>query len=506
MIQPQPAARPQPGPRGLLPGCGVKPRPANDLRSPRRGWAVLVPALVLLAASALPAQQPKPGSPAPGPAADAAPDAPAEPGADQGTVDTKAAPKRAGLEERYKDPRADAAMANTFPELFTRVRAANAGDDRQIRAMAAGQIPSDKTVINTYVQAQIAQLTRRQNIDAMLNASSDSRPARAIEEAGQNLLQPLLQANEANNARFRTDFTSALVSVANDVLKNHLYARLMLMMALSRSEDPQAIPVFVQQLDNPDQVLTVKLLAAVGLTNLTQQGKQNLEPARAIQAAKALAGFLDREKDAFWPAQFRAVEAIGSLRQAESVVRSPTSDIAATLLGIVADPKQREQVRAEAAWALGMLRPSSASRFNFELAAYHMASAAADIAEKITQVQPDSNAQAARLADLLVQLYLGFEGDAALRAGLLRSEHPNLSTQRTKVQALANQVKALATAAVDLTRAAKAQQPDKLKDLDALVSQLRDYLANNPPADLALYANGPSFPVEREEAEAGPGS
>jgi hypothetical protein len=509
-----------------LPDLGGS-RLGTGSRKPRSGhhrWGiVLVPTLLVSWAALLPAQQPKPAAESAkgGPQeqaptksgedasakSDAEPD-PDQPGAagpsDQGAVDTKSAKNRAGLEERYKDPNAEAALENKFPELFTRVRASTPADDRRIRAMASGQVPTDKTFLTTYVQGQVAQLTKRQNIEAMLNPSSDPRLARAIEEAGSNLLEPLLLANEANNRSFRADLTSNLVTVAPDVLKGHLYARLMLMMALSRSQDPAALPVFVQQLDNPDQVLTAKLLSAVGLTNLTQQGKQTLDPARAIQAAKALAGFLEREKDTFWPALYRALEAIGSIRQAESAARSPVSDIAATVLGFVADPDLRPEVRAEAAWSLGMLRPSAQdAKYNFELVAHHMAIAATEIAEKVAEAQANSSGQAARLADQLVQLYLGFEGDPALRAGILRSDHQNLSAQRGKIRQLADQVKAVAVAAVDLSRAPRAQQEAKLASLRGLISDLREYLAQNPPGDLNLYANGPSFPVGRpEEPEA----
>src|SRR5207249_4186696 len=113
--------------------------------------------------------------------------------------------------------------------------------------------------------------------------------------------------------RFRTVYTQTLLKVMPDLLKNHLFARTEAMIVLSRVGDPQALDLLIAQLDDPNQVMMVKLLAAVGLTNIVQGGKKPLDANTAARASKALADFLTREPDTFWMAQVRALEALGAL-------------------------------------------------------------------------------------------------------------------------------------------------------------------------------------------------
>ena len=66
---------------------------------------------------------------------------------------------------------------------------------------------------------------------------------------------------------------------------------------LSQTGVPEAVDIFLKQLNNPEQTVWVDLWAARGLTNIQQMGRYNLDAARAIRAAKTVADFLEREKE-----------------------------------------------------------------------------------------------------------------------------------------------------------------------------------------------------------------
>lgn len=456
--------------------------------------------LAILGFASAYAQDPQPGGKPPAPAPTSG-----EGDLEKAAVDTRAT-RAAGLEERYKDPRVDAALVNTFPELFPNVHKTIKTEHDRIIA-SARQPGGDTKSLSTYIRAQIAQLTLHRNIDAMLQPAGTpdaNQSVSALEEAGANLLTPLAEANAADNAGFRSEFTKALVKDAAEVMKNHLYARLMVMVALSRSQDPAALDFLVKQLSDPTQVLPVKLLAAVGLSNIAGKGKTDVVPADAARATAALIGFLTSEKDSFWPARLRAVEALGALRQAETTVRSPKADVADALLTVLSDPEERPEVRSEAAWSLGMLRINpQVTKFNFALVAYHMGRAAADIAERAIEDSKASDARALRMADALLQICWGFEGDTAIRgAGLLRNEHASLTSSRAPARSIAERVKAVASAAVELGNAPKARKDAARDTLSSRIEELRSTLAKVQPSDLSLYPDGPRFPDEGPDAPA----
>jgi hypothetical protein len=431
----------------------------------------------------------------------AAPAAPkAEAGAEEAPPAAEPArPKQAELEERYEDPRAQEALTAEFPALYPNLRRIDADADRRIAAMAEGSANADAAFIQTYVQYQLAQLTAKPNVGAMLDPAGNPQAAKAIEVAGANLLNPLLIALDPArpNPAFRATYTRALVAAAGDALKNNLYARTMLMVALSRSRDPQAFRVFRQVLDDPQQPLTLKILAAVGVTQAADDGRAGVDPGEAVQLGRSLAGFLERELEAFWPSRYRAVEALGALRQASANLNEPKATLAASLLAVLADPQARPQVRAEAAWALGMLRPNVQNpRYNFELIAHHMGGAAADIGDVIVAEGTANPVFATRLADQLLVLLSGIEGDPQIRnAGLLRVDHPNVANQRAAIQGVLDRVREVARAAVELSRSAGVQRAQRTAEVAAAVQALRAHLAKSPPADLALFPDGPTFPL-----------
>ena len=154
---------------------------------------------------------------------------------------------------------------------------------------------------------------------------------------------PVTVTRAGNNDGFVKAYTRGLVEVMPDLLKNHLYARIESMIALSRTGDAQAVETFVCRLDDPNQVVMVKLLAANGLANVAQDGKKDVDTQTASRAGKALADFLTREQDTFWPAKVRALKALGALRQ-PSTVRG-NFEMASAAMALLSDPKARPDVR-----------------------------------------------------------------------------------------------------------------------------------------------------------------
>lgn len=422
----------------------------------------------------------------------------------RGLVDTKKA-GQAGLEERFQDPNAAEALENTFPELFPRAVQGAAANDRlekSINAMAQGG-NVDRTQVVNYLQAQAAIMTKHTNIAAILDPELPSKAVKDMEAAAYRIRHPLEIAVERRNANFRKLYVEALLSMADDLLKNHLFARVWTMDALSRSMDDAVIPTFVKQLDDDKQVLSVKLLAAVGLRNLTEDGSRDLSLQTASKAARSLADFLDRNRrnGPFWPVQSRALEALGALRISTSSATQPKAEFAETALSFLADPTAAPATRSAAGWALGMMRPVN-PQFNFALVAYHDGLAVADIADEIVKAR-DTNAQRAmRLTELLIPLYQCFVGvgPKARNSGLLNAANPNLNPQKSKLTAIEALVRDVVEKAIELSQSVGSQVKEKQAALSTSISALRDGL-KTPPADLALIPGGDPFPPPTNPAE-----
>jgi hypothetical protein len=495
-----------------------------------RGFSFLAATLAVVIATPLlvPAQQssgqpesktkdvPKDGAAPAGKAAEAE---------EEGVVDARKS-ATSDLEARYLDVRTRQAIDNNFPELFkASISAAQLKQlpalEKQFAAMAAGQAAVNLDVIRQVVRAETAQLTNHENIKAMLdedppaNASDEdvkrwalarAAKVKVIEDATETVVQALNTANARNNSGFRSALTKEMVAVAPEVLKNHLFARNQFMVALSRSHDEQAIPVFVEQLDDPDQVLAVKLNGAIGLIELADDGRSEVSGTAAVHAAKALADFLGREKSTFWPVQERAVRALGALRQSTSTPNPPTADLSEAVLELLADPTVSPFVRSRAAWALGLMRPLH-PRYNFALIAAHAGTAAADIADHLVAVQPTNPDLAIKLAALLLQIEEGLRGDphSGIRdEGLLNASHPNLSSQQTAVAEVERNVRAVAKAAADLLSEVSGRLPKARAALSQRARALRDSVAKNKPSDLALIPGGEQFRIPEPKPQRPP--
>jgi hypothetical protein len=484
----------------------------------------VVSCLVVLAAfaSAVVAQEPKKSAPtapvakvAPGAsntdpaAAKAEPAAAQVPDADKGLVDASNEAKP-NAEEVFKDPKTEAALANTFEELRSPsqplVLIGNSNDLTRIRGWAGGTGQADKAFLQRYVDYWAAELTKHNNIKALLdppsqpkNASEASRnaaAARAIDRAASALIEPLTTAMATNprNTSFLNAYVPILISTLPKLLNNHFYARIQAIIILGMTGSADALDIYSKQLADPEQSVWVKLWAARGITNATQGGRITLtDTARAIKAGQALAAFLDREPSAPWPVRMRAVEALGALRIPTPLVGGKAEMVNA-IMKLLSDPKERLEVRSQAAWSLGMMKIAPPLQgYNTNLAAYAIGRAAADIGDEIVETYTARTAQKAnQLTSLLLyQVYPALAGDPAVQgSGASKAQ----GADKAVVDQIVNQVKAVAAAAVRLSQAPTGAIEARKKEVSARVADLKATLDKNTPKDRRLVAGGAEYP------------
>ncbi len=477
--------------------------------SPPRGcrWACLTIALAGIGPAALHAQDPKPGAPqpkagapqpkagapqakgapAPAPATDPAATAPGEP--TKAAVAATAAEPRAKVEPPFVDPKAVPLLRNEFEPLFPRVAQANA---QQIERMAK-QRP-DRAALKNFVQYEARVLTDRANLASLLDPDSNPAGADKIETATNELLDPLLAGP---TPEFRTAYTAELVAVAPELLKNHLFARTEAMLVLSKTADVQALDTFLGALADPDQPAMVKLLAATGISGLVAPGSaRGLTVAEADRAARALADFLEKEPETFWMAKVRALEALGTLRRSADVASPASATFATAALRVLSDPEARPEVRAWAAWALGMMEPPPAGPLNVGLIAHHAGRAAAELGEKIAGEPAD---QATYLTSFLAfPLHQGLAGQENLRGSGLANAAGQGAAAGSVAQ-ITRLVGQVAGAAVTYSRAVGNQRTATRSALEAKVAELRAFLEKNAPKDDRLVPNGPAFPIAADQ-------
>ncbi|MBX6314670.1 MAG: hypothetical protein IRY99_17410, partial [Isosphaeraceae bacterium] len=247
----------------------------------------------------------------------------------KGAVDTsKEASKVEPPEQWPPDPRVQNALEGNFRPLQGG-RAPSRDEQSAVLGLTA---PAE--TIAKYVRYYAAELTNPSYLKALTDPDGDTSRARKIAEATDKLVQPLMAANAKGNTSFRREYTKALLALMPELLKNQLHARIEAMLVLSRSGDPQAVPTFIEQLKDPDQVIAVKDLAAIGLLNVAQGGRARLDEATvAIPGAAALTEFLEKEPEAPWPVKAHALEALGALRQPTPNPLRAQADFATTALG-----------------------------------------------------------------------------------------------------------------------------------------------------------------------------
>lgn len=406
--------------------------------------------------------------------------------------------------EVFKDPNAEEILnVNDFNPI--RNRPPMPGDVEAVKGMAGNPIAAvDPTVIRRMVEGMVAQLTETKNIQALIdpppNLPAGSPAMRAIDEATANLLEPLYMARAVKNTRFLTEYNRILVRSLQPLLKHHLVPRVQAMIVLGQSGNPEALKLFLDEIRNPQQTLWVKLWAIRGITNIKQNPSARLSAAQEIEAARVIAEQLDEKtKDMPWPLQLRALEALSNLRQGYVPAAPKNAEMAAAAMRILADPKARTEVRAEAARALGMMQITAAvPGYNFPLVAYAAAQLAAHVGDQILasysadKGTPLNATKAEYLTGLLVgPVYQAFEGQAGVReSGLL---HGNVTAARSDIQKNADQIKPVAKAALELVRAPTGQRKARRADLAARVEALKGFLAKNVPANRHLVPDDDGF-------------
>ncbi|MBV8312887.1 MAG: hypothetical protein JO344_21090, partial [Planctomycetaceae bacterium] len=370
--------------------------------------------------------------------------------------------------EIFKDPNAEALLDVKKYNPIRSVRMMP-GDVEAVKVTAGNPNAAvDTTVIRRMVDGMVAQLTNTKNIQALIdpppNMPAGSPTMRAIEEATRNLLEPIYMARAAQNTRFLTEYNRILLRSLQPLLKHHLVPRVQAMIVLGQSGNPEALKLFLDEIRNPRQTLWVKLWAIRGITNIKQNPSARLSAAQEIEAARVVAAQLDEKtKDMPWPLQLRALEALSSLRQGYIPAAPKNAEMAVAAMRILADPKARTEVRAEAARALGMMQITTAvPDYNSPLVAYAAAQLAAWVGDQIVasysadKGTPLNATKAEYLTALLVgPVYQAFEGQAGVReSGLL---HGNATAARSDIQKVADQIKPVAKAALELIRAPKGQ-------------------------------------------------
>ncbi len=441
-------------------------------------------------AKAAPAAAP---APAPAKAADADDDAPKE--------------------ERFIDPNAKKALAIFKPLTYLLgppIKTTGAANDlTRVQNMAAQVVNFDPDFLKKYVEYFAVELSKRDNINAIINPPPGLAPAKArgLEVAVDALTRPIIDGKANNNTKFLTDYTKILFeSSLPKLLDNNFFTRLdaMIVLGMAGGTTREALDLYAAQLKIPDQIVGVKMWAARGFTIAAQSGRANIDAFRAITGADALVTFLNSDPKLPYFAQWRALEALGSIRVATAARPGLNLDAASAVAGFLVDPKARLETRAYAAWALGMMRVAAqVDPYNFKLAGSEIGELAATLGIKIV-AEYDENAdtfdrdsdQARSLAALLIfQVVPSLSGEETpTDSGLLRSTHPNAADAKPFLTKLDEKVKAVSREAFELLRAGGTAQKVRRNELAAKVSDLKTFLDQNKPKDRRLVPNGPLLP------------
>ena len=477
-------------------------------------WGWLLVGLLVATPSTLFAQADSPkgapkgtqgNSPAGAPAAKGQP--PVKPEAAEAEPLAEAAASKRETVELFKDPRTEKATANTFPELPLPKPTLSPGDLASVQSMASGQSAPDPTLIRRFVETQASEMTNHNNIRSVIdppaNQAIKAASARAIEKASQEIINLLNTARANKNAAFLTAYQAALAEKFPPLLSNHLLARIEGSIALAMAANASMSELFAKQINDPNQIVWVKLWAARGLANATEGGKVLLDVVKSTSASASVVGFLEKESDAPWPVKVRMFEALTALRIPSSLGVGGKLNIPNLTLGVVADTEARVDVRAAAASTLGaIVVPDSVAKFNFKLEAYFVGRLAAEIGDRIGAEFDTHESTFAKESDsaryltglLLYPVYSALGGDENLRdSGFLRMRHPALTPVMPFIRGLDEQIKNVSQAAMDLINAGGAQTKERRGVLATRVSELKAFLEKNRPDDSALTPDGPKF-------------
>jgi hypothetical protein len=417
-----------------------------------------------------------------------------------------------GSFEVFKDDRAEKAL--TVFKSIPGFRDTNPSVITQVKSMAAGQANTDRETLQRFVQGMVYRLADKNYINGLISPPPGQRmnafAATAIEDTTENLIDALNSARLAKNTGFLTEYNRVLIETLPKLLDNNLVSRVEAMIVLGQTGDPNVVPIFLEQLKKPDQTIWVKLWAARGLYNVVDGGTRVdsvLNVQRASEAGKALSDFLNTEKDIPWPVRVRALEAMGAMRQAALPVAPQKVEMAATAMKFLADTEARPEVRAAAAWALGMMRVNPlVGKYNFGIVAYDMGKLAAELGEVAGSRFSDNPTLSEYMAGLLVgPVFQAFNGtDGARESGLLKvpAAHPNIGPNVQYIRQIADLESSIAKAAVEMIRSPGGAQAARRKDLGDRVASLKAFLEKSPAKDFHLVPGGPEFKPDVAAANA----
>jgi hypothetical protein len=474
---------------------------------------------------------------------------------DETPPQTKAPAKQISTVEVLKDPKAEEALPLEKVRGVVGWRKASDGDVSAVKAMASGEQPVDRDTIQRFVQGMGVQLTDKAAIDLWMNPTPEKNAKKVLDihKATDNLIEVLNAAKSGKNTSFLKVYNEVLIANLPKLLKNHLLPRTEAIIVLAKTESPDAIKIFQDQLKDEEQTLWVKLCSAEGLSNIAGGGTRVdsvLGAQKAIEAGKSLADFLSGEENLYWPVVWRALQALGAMRQSGTTSAPQKAEMASAAMKFLADPEANPRVRATAAWALSMMRVNpQVSKYNYALIAHEIGSMAAEFGEKADEAIPvppkkpkpaakkdkdepkakpkakakkdedqeadapeeESNAAAPVANPTLAELYASllakelfeaFRGtEGARESGLLNA---SLGPAATVARQIADLQDAVAKAAVELVKAPPGQIEEKKKDLQDRVAALKAFLAKNPPKDFHLVPNGPEFRAPDEPVAEAP--
>ena len=452
-----------------------------------------------------------------------------------GDPSAKAAPKADGDDEAaipsqndsgeiFKDPQAQKALPNTFPQLAYPASRPSTAEIADVRKMAANLISTDKSVLIRYVDMMAADLTNHANIRALIDPPANPDPnssaaravaatARNIERASMNLIEPLAIARTSQNSGFLATYIPLLQAKLIPLLENQLVARIQAMIVLGTAGSPATIDVFLKQLNDESQVVWVKLWAARGITNATQSGAQPLDTQKGLAVATTLLKVL-ASRNLPWPAELRILESIGANRLASTSPIDRKADVLSAVISSLTDSQTRLDVRAWSAWSAGMIQPTNQiAKVNYALVTYHAGKLVAEIGDKIGEEFDQADGKfdkrkgmATYMTGLLLyQMIPAFDGLPNVRnSGLINNGHPSAIANKPFAQATEAQLRNVSKAALELIRSGGAAQSNARKALAARVTELDAFLEKNKPTDVELIPGGVKFPIGPAQVAGGP--
>jgi hypothetical protein len=356
----------------------------------------------------------------------------------------------------------------------------------------------NQALIKQVVQAMVGKLTDRANVQALVdppeNQNIHAPAARGVHEATTILLEPIFMAKSIKNQAFLTVYLRALREELVPLLKNHLIPRVQAMIILGECATPEFLPLYIAQIKDKTQTIWVKLWALEGLVNIVDQGGR-LTAQDQINAAEAVAGFLETESDIPWPVQLRGVEVLSAMRQGYNPTKPQKATMANAAMALLADGSAKVEVRSEAARALGQMPIGAAvSKYNYPLVAHAAGQLATELGNRVGTTYNVNQDKARYLASLLIgPVYQAFDGVPGARdSGLL---HATGGASATYIQKVFDLIKPVVQGTVDLLSAGQRQAKDRQKELVVHVAALKEFLEKNQPPDRHLVPDGAAFPI-----------